>query len=135
MLSGARGGAGLGAIVGPRDVGAGAGDDAAGLRPGAAGRVRIVDAIGAVGHRGEGQHRLRLCVVADAEQRQHGIFHGRIGAEDVFLQEYILGTNPTVKDAVLPLLRISNNAQAQSVLTFSTMPDRTYRIYYSDAPG
>lgn len=51
------------------------------------------------------------------------------------LQEYILGTNPTVKDYIAPQLRISSNAQNQRVLAFPTMLDRAYHIQFSDAPG
>lgn len=50
-------------------------------------------------------------------------------------QEYILGTDPTVKDYAMPRVRISTNAQSQSVLTISTMYDRAYRVEYAATPA
>ena len=51
------------------------------------------------------------------------------------LQEYIFGTDPTVKDFAWPILHISSDNSGQRVLTFSTMLDRVYHIQYSDTPG
>src|SRR5207237_1725559 len=48
------------------------------------------------------------------------------------LEEYILGTNPTVKDFTTLPVRVSKNAQGQATLTFSTRADRVYRVFYRD---
>ncbi|MGZ5552668.1 MAG: thrombospondin type 3 repeat-containing protein, partial [Chthoniobacterales bacterium] len=51
------------------------------------------------------------------------------------LQEYILGSNPTVSDRSAFGLTITRVNSAKMSLKFPTIHDRTYRIYYSTTPG
>ncbi len=50
------------------------------------------------------------------------------------MQEYILGTNPIMKDDGIPRPQISRNAN-NFTLSFPTILDRTYRVFYASAPG
>jgi len=49
------------------------------------------------------------------------------------LQEYILGTNPTVPDAGNGNMTIVRTSPSTVKLTFTTIHDRIYRVYYSSS--
>ncbi|MDQ2949109.1 MAG: hypothetical protein M3Y27_24750, partial [Acidobacteriota bacterium] len=51
------------------------------------------------------------------------------------LQEYILGSNPTVADSAAFGLSITRITSAKMSLKFQTIRDRTYHIYYSSSPN
>ncbi len=51
------------------------------------------------------------------------------------LQEYILGTNPTVPDSANAGLKIVRTSLTTVKLSFASIHDRIYRVYYSSAPA
>ena len=51
------------------------------------------------------------------------------------LQEYILGTNPNAADSQLSALTITHPSSSTANLTFSTIRDRVYQLYYATSPG
>ena len=51
------------------------------------------------------------------------------------VQEYILGTNPNASDAQLSALAITHPSPSTANLTFSTIRDRVYQLYYATSPG
>ncbi|MDQ6860873.1 MAG: hypothetical protein M3032_06930, partial [Verrucomicrobiota bacterium] len=49
-------------------------------------------------------------------------------------QEYVLGSNPLAGDRAAFGLRVLRGSTTSVALKFPTIRDRTYRIYYSNAP-
>jgi glycosyl hydrolase family 57 len=47
------------------------------------------------------------------------------------LQEYVLGTNPSVPDSASAGLKIARTSSSTVKLTFSSIHDRTYQVFYS----